>query len=86
MWVVVTLLVWKGTPYTGTSLNPGRSLGPAVVAGNLVDYWVYVVGPSLGALSVAIVVRVLPGWRPFTARLCHDPRYPSTLASALPSL
>jgi aquaporin Z len=83
VWIVVALLVWRGAPYTGTSLNPARSLGPALVAWNLGDLWIYFVGPALGAVAVALVAAQLR-MRPLTAKLCHDWRYPSTLASDLP--
>ena len=83
VWVVVALLVWQGAPYTGTSLNPARSLGPALVAGSLAQYWVYVIGPLIGGVAVALVTRSL-SMRPLTAKLCHDPAYPSTLACELP--
>lgn len=83
VWIVVALLVWRGAPYTGASLNPARSLGPALVAWKLGDLWIYFVGPALGALAVALVAAWLRV-RPLTAKLCHDARYPSTLASELP--
>ncbi|MDQ6847830.1 MAG: aquaporin [Candidatus Dormibacteraeota bacterium] len=83
VWIVVALLVWRGAPYTGTSLNPARSLGPALVTGNLGDLWIYFVGPALGSVAVALVAPWLR-LRPVTAKLCHDARYPSTLASELP--
>jgi aquaporin Z len=82
-WVVVTVLVWQGAPYTGTSLNPARSAGPALVAGDPRDLWVYLAAPLLAAVAVALVVRLLPAWRPLTARLFNDPRYPTTMGSAV---
>ena len=39
-----------GVPLTGTSVNPARSFGPAVVAGFVGYHWIYWLGPFLGAL------------------------------------
>ncbi len=37
-------------PFTGSSVNPARSLGPALVAGDLSVIWIYIVGPVLGGI------------------------------------
>jgi len=58
--VIATALiagVFVGGPYTGGSLNPARSLGPALFAKTMGTYWVYVVGPLLGALAAALIYR-----------------------------
>lgn len=82
-WIVVAVLVWQGAPYTGTSLNPARSLAPAVLAPELAHLWVYLVGPVAGALIAAAVFAAFRDRRTLTAKLFHDPRYPTTLGSEL---
>ena len=46
-----------GIPLTGTSVNPARSIGPALFAGgaSLGSVWVFIVGPLIGAAKAAIV-------------------------------
>jgi glycerol uptake facilitator-like aquaporin len=48
-----------GGPISGASMNPMRSLGPALVSGDLHALWLYVLAPilgtSLGALSYRFI-------------------------------
>ena len=48
-------------PFSGSSLNPARSLGPALVTGGaaLTQLWIYFVGPIIGGLLGALVFRHL---------------------------
>jgi aquaporin NIP len=39
-----------GGPVSGASMNPARSLGPALVSGAWADQWIYVIGPLIGSL------------------------------------
>lgn len=48
-----------GVPLTGTSVNPARSFGPAVVAGFVGYHWIYWVGPFLGALLAWALFKLL---------------------------
>jgi aquaporin Z len=48
-------------PVEGASMNPARSLGPALVMGDLAGLWPFVLGPVAGALVATLVVRMLHG-------------------------
>lgn len=48
-----------GVPLTGTSVNPARSFGPAVVEGFVGYHWIYWVGPFLGALLAWALFKLL---------------------------
>jgi glycerol uptake facilitator-like aquaporin len=50
-----------GGPVTGASMNPARSLGPALAAGEWQDFWVYIVGPVIGALLGALAYELVRG-------------------------
>ena len=54
-----------GIPLTGTSVNPARSLGPALVVGGdaLRQVWLFIVAPLFGGAIAAGIARVLIGGR-----------------------
>jgi aquaporin Z len=50
-----------GIPLTGTSVNPARSIGPALFAGgkSLTELWVFIVAPLAGAAIAALVFKLV---------------------------
>jgi len=50
-----------GAPVSGASMNPARSLGPALVLGNWTSWWAYVAGPLIGALAASGFAQILRG-------------------------
>lgn len=59
----LVLIHLVGIHYTGTSVNPARSIGPALFEGGqaLCQLWVFIVGPFVGAAIAAIVWSVITG-------------------------
>jgi aquaporin Z len=55
----VWFLVLFGGPVSGTSLNPTRSLAPALMTGNFQSLWLYILGPLAGAFLAVIVHRII---------------------------
>ena len=59
--LTLTFVHIVGIPLTGTSVNPARSIGPAIFAGGdaLKNVWVFILAPLLGAVLAAIVFGAL---------------------------
>ena len=68
-------MVAVGLPLTGASLNPARSLGPAVFAGGtaLAQVWVFIVAPLAGAALAVGLTRVVA---PVHRHSSHPPTHP----------
>jgi aquaporin Z len=49
-----------GIPFSGASLNPARSFGPAAVAANFDPLWVYIYAPLIGAVIAFALFRLFP--------------------------
>ncbi|MFV0364197.1 MAG: MIP family channel protein [Suipraeoptans sp.] len=55
--LTLTLIHILGIPFTGTSVNPARSLGPALLAGGtaLSQVWLFILAPLVGGVVAAVV-------------------------------
>ena len=62
--LIVLVDHFMGVPLTGASMNPARSFGPALAAGEWADHWVYWVGPIVGGVVAAVLYEmVFIRWR-----------------------
>jgi aquaporin Z len=50
---------FAAVPFTGASVNPVRSLAPALLGGDLSQLWIYLVAPIAGAVVAALVYRAV---------------------------
>jgi aquaporin Z len=50
-----------GAPVSGASMNPARSLGPALVLSDWTSWWAYLAGPAAGAIIAVVIAYVLRG-------------------------
>jgi len=59
--VGMTILVLHcvGIPFTGASMNPARSFGPAIVHGCWKNHWVYWIAPLVGSSVAAVVAQII---------------------------
>ena len=61
--LTLTLVHIFGIHFTGTSVNPARSFGPAIFAGNaaFTNVWVFIVAPLVGGVLAALVYKMMAG-------------------------
>ncbi|KAK9061956.1 hypothetical protein SSX86_019140 [Deinandra increscens subsp. villosa] len=57
--MTIMLNVFVGGPISGASMNPARSLGPAIVKWKFNGIWAYIFGPIIGAVAGGFVYRLL---------------------------
>jgi aquaporin Z len=57
--ILYCIMVYLEAPISGTSTNPARSFGPAVISGAWTAWWVYWIGPVTGALAASLVCSFL---------------------------
>jgi aquaporin Z len=57
---IVLAGLWS-SPISGASMNPARSFGPDLVNADFGNYWIYVVGPIVGAMSAVGIAYILRG-------------------------
>lgn len=60
--VTIFFCVLLGGPFTGGSMNPARSFGPAIVAGLYDKQWLYFVAPVSGVLVVSYLSKLIMGY------------------------
>ncbi len=58
-----------GGPISGASMNPARSLGPALASGELGSLWIYLIAPPIGAAAAAVVYQLVRGEEPSPAEI-----------------
>lgn len=53
--VVYTMDMVMGYYWTGAAINPARWFGPAAISGEFANFWVWIVGPTAGAIIAAVL-------------------------------
>ena len=56
----VGILAWQIGPYTGASMNPARSIGPAITSGKWDHLWIYILAPFMGSMLAVLCFSILP--------------------------
>jgi MIP family channel proteins len=55
--LTLAFCILMGGTLTGASLNPARSIGPALATGNFENLWVYLIGPALGGVLAGVLYK-----------------------------
>ncbi len=69
-------------PFSGSSVNPARSFGPALVGNTWTDFWIYLIAPPLGAVLAVAIHKFVHGGAEAptaaTAEVLREPDRPAT--------
>ena len=57
----VALLGLFASPISGASMNPARTLGPDIVSADFYGWWIYIVGPCVGAALAVMIIGLVRG-------------------------
>jgi len=68
--LLYSVMVFAEAPISGTSTNPARTFGPAIVSGQWQGWWIYWLGPAIGTM-VAIVACSFLAVRVEVAKVYH---------------
>jgi aquaporin TIP len=53
--LTITMDILGGGSVSGAAMNPARWFGPAIVQGDFADFWIWILGPIIGAVAAAIL-------------------------------
>ncbi len=56
---VISVCSFIGGPFTGASMNPARSLGPAIMANDYTSIVIYIMSPIIGALLGLYIYKII---------------------------
>ena len=80
--LTLVMVHFASVSFSGTGVNPARSLGPALVGDKWTAFWIYVIGPAAGAIIAWIVYTIVikgdTDLRDDMQRIRADVRPPST--------
>jgi aquaporin Z len=57
----VALLGLFASPISGASMNPARTLGPDIVGNDYTGWWIYILGPVIGAAIAVVIIGAVRG-------------------------
>jgi len=74
VFIYLVIFVPLEAPLTGTSINPARSIGPAIYSNNYTNLFVYIIGPLMGAVAGTLIARNILNHKPKCKRVCGLPK------------